>query len=44
MAGVLAYKADDDYDRGRQLLEQGASLDAALRGDRPQSADEDEVE
>lgn len=33
LVGVLTYEADDDYERGQQLLEQGASLQDALRGD-----------
>lgn len=31
LVGVLAYGAEDDYERGRELIEAGASLDQALR-------------
>lgn len=35
LVGVLTYNAEDDYERGRELIAQGAGLDAAVRGDRP---------
>lgn len=31
LVGVLAYNAEDDYERGRELIESGASLTDALR-------------
>lgn len=40
LVGVLAYNADDDYDRGMQLIAQGVSLDAAVRGDQPEEPEE----
>lgn len=43
LVGVLAYNADDDYERGRTLLQQGASLDAAVRGDQPEVDEEEEA-
>ena len=33
--GVLAYNADDDYERGQALLRAGAGVREAAAGDRP---------
>ncbi|WP_228389161.1 NAD(P)/FAD-dependent oxidoreductase [Cumulibacter manganitolerans] len=41
LVGVLAYNAEDDYDRGRALLVQGATLEAAVHGAQPDSADDE---
>lgn len=38
LVGVLGYNAEDDYERGQALIEQGAELAEAVRGDRPTEA------
>ena len=40
VVGVLAYRADEDYARGGELVRQGAALAAAVRGDAPEAGGE----
>ena len=35
LVGVLTYNADDDYERGSQLVAEGADVDAARNGAQP---------
>ena len=44
LVGVFAYNADDDYERGEQLVAQGAPSAAGARGDQPESDEEDDAE
>ena len=42
LVGVLTYNADDDYDRGRELIAQGSTVEAAAAGAQPDSPPDDD--